>query len=221
MLVNNWMSKKLVFVDPDASVIKAQILLKEHDISHLPVMEEGTLLGMITDRDIRKLLIPSETLKVKNIMTREPVTVPWNYAIGEAAEILLMHNISGLPVVDQQGTVVGIITKGDLFRVLVPLTGIGQKGIQFALLLKDRRGAIKEITDLIRKNGGRMMSVLTSYTDAPKGFLKLYLRMYGLERKKLKALKEKIRQKASILYLVDHRENTREVYANDKYGASG
>jgi acetoin utilization protein AcuB len=159
MLVKNWMSKALVVVDPSTSVIKAQILLKDHDISHLPVMDEEKLLG--------------------------------------------------------------IITKGDLFRVLVPLTGVGKKGIQFALLLEDRRGAIKEITDIIRANGGRMMSVLTSYDRAPKGSLKLYLRMYGLERKKLKTLKDKIREKASLLYMVDHRENTREVYVNDSCSASG
>jgi acetoin utilization protein AcuB len=116
-------------------------------------------------------------------------------------------------VVDQNGKVVGIITKGDLFRVLVPLTGVGKKGIQFALLLSDRRGAIKEITDIVRENGGRIMSVLTSYTDAPEGSLKLYLRMYGLEREKLKTLKEKIGAKSSILYMVDHRENTREIYS--------
>jgi len=221
MLVKNWMSKDFVFVEPTASVIKAQILLKEHHISHLPVMEDDNLLGIITDRDIKQLLIPSETLKVKNIMTRDPVTVPLDYTIGETAEILLEHNISGVPVVDRHGRVVGIITKGDLFRVLVPLTGVGKKGVQFALLLADRRGAIKEITDIIRENGGRMMSALTSYTDAPKGSLKLFLRMYGLEREKLKTLKKKIREKAAILYLVDHRENTREIFVNDEHSASG
>jgi acetoin utilization protein AcuB len=83
------------------------------------------------------------------------------------------------------------------------------------LLLADRPGAIKEITDIIRENGGRIMSVLTSYDDAPKGSLKLYLRMYGLERKKLKTIKDKIRGKASLLYIVDRRENTREIFAND------
>jgi acetoin utilization protein AcuB len=45
--------------------------------------------------------------------------------------------------------------------------------------------------------------------------------MYGLERTKLKTLKDKIREKASLLYMVDHRENTREVYENDSYSASG
>jgi acetoin utilization protein AcuB len=212
MLVKDWMSKDLITVKATDSVIKAQILLKDHQISRLPVMDEGNLLGIITDRDIRKVLIPSDTLKVKNIMVRNPVTVPWNYTVGEAAEILLKHNISGLPVVDHQGKVVGVITKGDLFKVLVPLTGVGKKGIQFALLLADRRGAIKEITDIIRENGGRMMSVLTSYDDASKGSLKLYLRMHGLERKKLNTLKKKISEKVTLLYLVDHRENIREIY---------
>ena len=157
MLVKNWMNKALVIIKPNTSVIKAQILLQEKHISHLPVMEKEKLLGIITERDIKRLLVPSETLLVKNIMTHDPVTVPWDYTIGEAAEILLEHDISAIPVIDPNGRVVGIITKGDLFRVLVPLTGVGKKGFQFALLLADRPGAIKEITDIIRKNGGRIM----------------------------------------------------------------
>jgi acetoin utilization protein AcuB len=198
MLVKNWMSKALVVIKPNASVIKAQILLKEHNISHLPVMEKEKLLGIITEQDIKRLVVPSETLLVKNIMTRDPVTVPWDYTIGEAAEILIEHDISALPVIDPNGKIAGIITKGDLFRVLVPLTGVGKRGFQLALRLADRPGAIKEITDIIRENGGRIMSVLTSYDDAPKGSLKLYLRMYGRERKKLETIYDTIRDKASL-----------------------
>ena len=215
MLVKYWMSKNLITVKETDSVTKDKLLIREHDISHLPVMEDENLKGIVTDRDIRQVLIPSETLKVKDIMTRQPVTVPWDHTVGEAAEILLKHNISGLPVVDHKGRVTGIITKGDLFKVLVPLTGTGKKGIQFALKLVNRRGALKEITDIVRANGGRMMSILTSYTADPEGYLKIYLRMYGVEREKLEILKKKIMQKASILYLVDHRENTREIYADE------
>ena len=214
MLVKYWMSKHFITVKETDLVTKAQLLIREHNISHLPVMKDGELIGMVTERDIRQILIPSETLKVKNIMTRHPVIIPWDYTVGEAAGILLKHNISGLPVVDHRGRVTGIITKGDLFKVLVPLTGKEKKGVQFALQLKNRRGAIKEITDIIRENGGRMMSVLTSYSDDPEVYLKVYLRMYGLERKKLKTLKKKIMEKASILYVVDHRENTREIYTD-------
>lgn len=215
MLVKFWMSKNLITVKPTDSVIKAKVMLKEHNISHLPVMEKGRLIGIITGWDIRQVLIPSDTLKVINIMTRDPVTVPSDYTVGETAEILLKHNISGVPVVDSRGRTVGIITKGDLFKVLVPLTGVGKKGVQFALLLVDRRGAVKEITDMIRENGGRMLSALTSYDNAPAGFLKLYIRMYGLERKNLKKLELKIMEKATILYMVDHRENVRKIYPDD------
>lgn len=59
MLVKYWMSRNLVTVKTNDSVIKAQILLKDHNIRRLPVMEEGNLLGIITDRDIRQLLTPS------------------------------------------------------------------------------------------------------------------------------------------------------------------
>ena len=212
MLVKYWMSANLITVKTTDSVIKAKLLLKEHNISHLPVMEKGKLLGIITGWDIRQVLIPSDTLKVKNIMTRDPVTAPWDYTVGETAEMLLNHNISGVPVVDSKDRVAGIITKGDLFKVLVPLTGAGKKGVQFAVLLTDRRGAVKEITDMIRENGGRLMSALTSYDDAPAGSFKLYIRMSGLDRQKLKTIEQKIKENATLLYMVDHRENVRKIY---------
>lgn len=212
MLVKYWMSTNLITVKTTDSVIKAKLLLKEHNISHLPVMEKGKLLGIITGWDIRQVLIPSDTLKVKNIMTRDPVTAPWDYTVGETAEMLLNHNISGVPVVDSKDRVAGIITKGDLFKVLVPLTGAGKKGVQFAVLLTDRRGAVKEITDMIRENGGRLMSALTSYDDAPAGSFKLYIRMSGLDRQKLKTIEQKIKENATLLYMVDHRENVRKIY---------
>ncbi|MGD9302472.1 MAG: CBS and ACT domain-containing protein [Desulfobacterales bacterium] len=212
MLAKFWMSKNLITVKPTDSVIKAKVTLKEHNISHLPVMEKGKLTGIVTGWDIRQVLIPSDTLKVQNIMCRTPITVSQDFTVGEAAEILLNHNISGLPVVDSDGSVVGIITKGDLLKVLIPLTGVGQKGIQFALRLPDRRGAAREITDLIRGYGGRLMSALTSFDASTPGTFKLYIRMYGLEREKIETLELKIMEKATILYMVDHRENVRKIY---------
>lgn len=210
MLVKKWMSKNVISVQANDSVIKAQLLLIEHNIKRLPVMEKGMLVGMVTDRDSRTLF--SETLRVKNIMTQDPVTVSWNYTIGEAAEILLQHNISGAPVVDEDGHVIGIITKGDLFKVLVLLTGIGKRGIQFALQVADRPGAIKEITDLVREHGGRIMSTLTSHEDVPEGYLEVYIRMHGMDRDRLRRFKHSLEEKATLLYIVDLRENKREIY---------
>ncbi len=210
MLVKKWMNKSVISVQANDSVIKAQLLLKDHNINRLPVMEKGMLVGIVTDRDLR--ILPSETLRVKNVMTKNPVTVSWNYTIGETAEILLQHNISGVPVVDEDGRVTGIITKGDLFKVLVPLTGIGKRGIQLALQIADRPGAIKEITDLIREYGGRLLSTLTSYEDVRKGYLQVYIRMYGMDRDRLRRFKQSLEEKATLLYIVDLRENKRDIY---------
>ena len=212
MLVKNWMSKEVITLRPNDSAIKAEILLREHNIRSLPIVDEGKLVGIVTERDLKRIPLPSDTLRVKNLMTKEPVTVPWDYTIGEAAAILLKHNISGVPVVGSHGQLVGIITKGDLFRALVPLTGVGEKGIQIAFIVDDRPGSIKQITDIIRANGSRLMSVLTSYDEAPKGYLKVYIRMYGIDRNKLQKFREAISENASLIYIVDHRHNKRDIY---------
>jgi acetoin utilization protein AcuB len=145
-------------------------------------------------------------------MTKDPVTVPPDYTIEETAEILLKHKISGVPVVDDYGIVVGVITQNDLFRIIISLTGVEKKGIQFGVEVEDRPGSIKEVTDIIREYGGRMASILTSYDMAPEGFRRVYIRMHGIDRFKINKLKEAIREKASLLYLIDRREVHRETY---------
>ena len=225
MLVNHWMSKQVITVDANDSMNKAIHLLKEHNIKMLPVMEKGKLVGVVTDRDLKRssasdatsleiheLLYLISKIKVKDIMTKNPVTIPLDYTIEEAAEVLLKHNISGVPVIDHHGNIVGIITQNDIFRTLISLTGVEKKGIQFGLEVEDRPGSIKEVSDIIRQYGGRMASILTSYDLAPQGFRRLYIRMYGIDRFKLNKLKESLREKASLLYMVDRREVVRETY---------
>ncbi|MEJ2221379.1 MAG: CBS and ACT domain-containing protein [Desulfobacterales bacterium] len=212
MLVKKWMSKNTITVGPNDTVIKALILLNENNITRLPVIENAKIVGMVTERDLRRASFPSETLKVENVMTRNPITVLWNYTISEVAETLLKHNISGVPVTGAQGELIGIITKDDLFRVLVTHTGVEEKGILLALLADDRPGSIKEITDIIRAGGGRMMSVLTNYDNAPKGYLRVYLRMYGIDRDKFHKIRKLIAKKATFLYWVDYRHNMRDIY---------
>jgi acetoin utilization protein AcuB len=225
MLVNHWMSKQVITVDANDSMNKAIHLLKEHNIKMLPVMEKGKLVGIVTDRDLKRssasdatsleiheLLYLISKIKVKDIMTKNPVTIPLDYTIEEAAEVLLKHNISGVPVIDHHGNIVGIITQNDIFRTLISLTGVEKKGIQFGLEVEDRPGSIKEVSDIIRQYGGRMASILTSYDLAPQGFRRLYIRMYGIDRFKLNKLKESLREKASLLYMVDRREVVRETY---------
>ena len=225
MLVGNWMSKNVITVDVEDSMHDAVKLMKEKDIRMLPVLKKGKLVGVITDRDLKRsaasdatmldvheLLYLVSKIKVRNIMTKDPITVPWNFTVEETAEVLLKNKISGAPVVDQNGDIVGTITQTDLFRVLIVLTGVGNRGIQFAFQLEDRPGSIKEVADVIRKYGGRMVSILSSYEEVPEGYRKVYIRMRSIERPNLQKLKEELSRTAALIYMVDHRENIREIF---------
>ncbi len=225
LLVENWMNPNVITVDADDSMLDATKILKEHNIRHLPVLEKGKLVGVITDRDLKRasasdattleaheLLYLIANIKIREIMTRNPITVPYNYTVEEAAEILLQAKISGMPVVDKDGDVIGTITQTDLFKVLISLTGVGKKGVQFAFLLEDRAGSIKEVADIIRSYGGRMASILSSYEKAPEGHRYVYIRMYDVNREKMPQLKEELKNKAKVLYVVDSRDNMREIF---------
>ncbi len=225
MLVKNWMSKTVITADVNDSMNKVMDLMKEHDIGMVPVMKMGELVGIVTDRDLKRssasdattleiheLLFLISKIKVKDIMTKDPITVPFDFTVEETAEVLMKNRISGAPVVDQDGQIVGTITKGDLFRVLISLTGVGKKGIQFAFQVEDLPGTIKGVADIVRHYGGRMVSILSSYEHVPKGYRKVFIRMLGVERNKLPHLEDDLRKKATLLYVVDHRENRREIF---------
>jgi acetoin utilization protein AcuB len=224
MLVKDWMSKDIISIEPNDSMHNATKLLKEHNIKMLPVINNNKLVGVVTDRDLKQAMASDATsleihelvyllmkIKIKDIMTKKPITVHRDFTVEETAEILLHNRISGVPVVDGRGNVVGIITQTDLFRVLISLTGVSVKGIQFALLIKDQPGTIKEVADIVREFGGRIVSILTSYDDVFTGYRKVYIRMHSIEHNKLKELRDALVNKASLIYMIDHRENYREV----------
>jgi len=225
MLVKDWMSKTVITIDVKDSMEDAINSLKEYHIPMLPVMNKGDLVGIVTDRDLKRaspsdsttlevheLLFLISKIKVRKIMTKDPITVPYDFTVEEAAEVFLRKGISGAPVVDKEGQIVGTITKEDLFRVLISLTGVGRRGIQFAFQIEDHPGTIRELADIIRQYGGRMVSILSTYEGMPTGSRKVFIRMLGVERQKLPQLEDDLREKANLLYVVDHRENRREIF---------
>jgi acetoin utilization protein AcuB len=225
MLVQNWMSKNVITIEVDKSMEDAIKLLKKHDIKMLPVMKKGKLTGIVTDRDLKRaqasdattldiheLLYLLSTIKIGHVMSKNPITIPIDFTIEETADILLKNKISGAPVVDSKGHIVGVITQNDLFRALISLSGFGEKGIQFAFLLEDRPGSIKEIADIIRKFNARMVSILSTHDNIAEGYRKVIIRIYDIDRRNLPKLKEELKHAAQLLYMVDHRDNVREIY---------
>ncbi|MBI5571394.1 MAG: CBS domain-containing protein [Desulfomonile tiedjei] len=225
MLVKYWMRRTVVTADIDDSMQEGINRVKEHNLSLLPILQDGHLVGIVTDRDIKRasasdatalevheLLYLLSTIRLGSIMTKDPVTIPADYTLEEAAQLLLKNQISGAPVVDSHGTIVGTIGQREIFSALVALTGLEKRGIQFAFQVEDRPGSIKEVTDVIRRYNGRLASILTSYERAPSGFRHVYVRAYQVDRGKLQELIDNLRKQVVILYMVDLRDNKRVEY---------
>ena len=130
--VKDWMSSDVIAITPDTTLPDADRLMVGKMIRRLPVVEDGRLVGIVTYGDIRDAR-PSRALslsiwelnylvtrlRVAEIMTRNPVTVRPEATIGEAAQLMLRNMISGLPVLDENGDLAGIITESDIFRMVV------------------------------------------------------------------------------------------------------
>lgn len=224
MLVKYWMRRDVVSIDVNDSMHQAINLMKQHQTAILPVTRKGQLVGVLTDRDIKRASASDATsldvheliyllsqIKVGDIMTRNPITVPQDYTIEETAAVLLRNRISGVPVLDGE-KIVGIITQLDMFRAVISLSGLEKRGVQFAFRVEDRPGSIKEVTDIIRNYGGRLVSILTSYDRAPQGMRHIYVRAYDVNRESMPKLIAELREKTDLLYLVDHREDKREEF---------
>ncbi len=212
MLIKYWMTADPVTVTPDTSVMKASQLMKENNVRRLPVVDEkGALVGIVSDRDLKEASPSKATtldvhelyyllseLKVKDIMSRKVMTIDLDDTVEKAAVIMLEHKITGLPVVED-GKVVGILSQGDVFRVLTSITGVYRGGVQFALNLEDRPGSIKDVADVIRKHGGRMVSILTSYDMCEEGCRNVYIRIADMPDDRLKALTDELEHDFTVV----------------------
>jgi acetoin utilization protein AcuB len=215
MLIKDWMTKDPVIISEDTSMIKAIHLMKERRFRRLPVVSQGKLVGMITDRDLKEASPSKATtldvhelyyllaeLQVREIMSKNPISVSQDDTVEHAAQVMLDHTFSGLPVLDGSGKVVGIITQSDVFRAFMHITGVLQGGVQFALRLEDRAGLIKEVVDTLRARGARFVSLLSSYATSKEGYRDVYIRVKNLPPEAVAAAKAELASRFEVLYVI-------------------
>ncbi len=191
MYVSNWMTTKVFTVNTEDYLSDALTLMKEKCIKHVPVMKNGKLKGIISDRDIKEYSPSKATsldiyelhyllakTKIKDIMIEKVITTSPVTPVEEAAMILLDQNIGCLPVLGK-GELVGIISDRDIYHALVDITGVRHGGHRICVTIEDRPGSIKEVADIIRKNGFRLQSILTSYENVKKGYRQVVIRTTG------------------------------------------
>jgi acetoin utilization protein AcuB len=208
------MSKSPVTAKPATSIMKAAKLMKENGFHRLPVVDDdGKLVGIVSDRDIKEASPSKATtldmhelyyllseIKVGDIMTKGVVSVAPEDTVEKAAVLLLRHNVGGLPVVDENNTVVGVITDSDIFKVLVSITGVLSGGVQFALDLPNESGSLKTVLDDLKAHDVRIISILTSYEDDKPERRTVYIRLHPIDEAKAKDLIARLSANHHLLY---------------------
>ena len=179
MLVRERMTPNPVIIGPQAMLATAQEYMTVGHFRRLPVVTEGTLIGILTDRDVRRYVGAEERTKVQAVMTESPLTVPPDMTVEEATQLMLRDQISGLPVVDG-GKLVGIITSSDILNAFLEMTGASTPDSVRINLLPKEGGSLADAARVIEAGGGEVLGVGTHREPGQhrRGF---FLRIRGLD----------------------------------------
>ena len=178
MLIKGRMSSPVITVEPNLPIMDALELMKSKGIRRTPVMKNGKLVGIISDKDLLNAAPSDATslsvwelnyllgkVTVAEIMTKDVFTVTEDTPIEEAAYLMAAEKIGGLPVMSD-GHLVGLITETDLFRIFLELMGAQQDGVRVTALIPDKVGELDELTHAIAEEGGEFIAFSQFAGDA-------------------------------------------------------
>jgi len=178
MFVARTMKKKIVTAAPSTSLFEAQRLMREHNIRQIPVVsEDGTLLGIVSDRDIRAAVLPAglvpgftagkaekfmKNTLVERVMTRKVVTAMLTDTLEDAIVLLHDYRVNALPVVDAAGKVAGMITRTDALKAFIDALGVGEVSSRLEVVVPDRPGTLAQLAAIIGSFNVNITSVLST-----------------------------------------------------------
>ena len=174
MFVINRMTKNPKTVTADTKVDEVAHLMKKHNFRRLPVVDDGKLVGFLSDSDLMRVAPSSATtlsryeinsllakICVRDIMKKDVVSVNVDATIEEAALIMYKNKIGGMPVVSNMGAVVGVITETDIFKTFVDVMGLADGKTRITLEVTDKIGVVKDIAEIFGQAGVSIDSLIT------------------------------------------------------------
>lgn len=178
MFVQERMTRHPITVEPDTSVTAALNFMRQNQVRRLPVLDKkGHLIGIVSEKDLLYASPSPATslsvyeinyllskLTVKEVMTREVITVCDDCPLEEAARIMVDHRVGGLPVMREE-ELVGIITETDLFKVFLEMLGAREQGLRVSLSVQDKPGVLAALAGAVSTAGGDIVSLGTFYGE--------------------------------------------------------
>ena len=203
MIVKEVMRTNLISVTSDTTVTEAKELMNKNNISKLPVIDKGVLVGIVTKNDLLQAGPSQATtldmfeisyllskLTVKKVMCPKVITVSENEAIEEAARIMVDNQIGCLPVVTN-GVAVGIVTESDLFHLFTDMFGARQKGVRAVVRIDDEPGQLAKVTQRLSELNANIVSVVTKEMETG-GKRMLTFKVTGCELDAVKKILEEL-----------------------------
>lgn len=162
MFVRDYMTKSPITINKKTPVFEALEIMKKHKIRQLPVVLEGKLAGLVTEKELLTVSPSPATslsiyemnyllakMTVAEAMVKNPLTVTPNTTIEEAALLMREHKIGSVPVLEGE-KLVGVITVTDIFDALAKFFGYGKAGTRLVIESKDRIGLLADVTQVIK-----------------------------------------------------------------------
>lgn len=216
MYVGRIMHTNLITVSPKTTLVEAREQIDKWGIDHLLVVDaKGKLVGILSDRDLKLYWAsPANTLSshelgyllekilVEMIMTRTVKTITTETTIERAAFIMQVNNINALPVMEND-ELVGIITSTDVMGVLLQAIGMSEDSVRIAVLVKDRIGAIADVSSILRDKAINIQSLITLPLRDYPDINQLVLRLSGEDGPRAVALLNKNHFKVLTRYVKD------------------
>ncbi len=156
----------LVTIGKEAGIRDALTVMKKFSVRHLPVVEGGLFIGLVTSGDLKQAILASmlETLKVGDVMLQNPITITRDTSLEKAARIIYEKNIGCLPVVEDE-KIVGIITIKDILKAFIEIMGVLKSGSRLDVVLKGVHGSFDEVVSIIESKGGSIISAGMTIDD--------------------------------------------------------
>lgn len=168
--VRDAMTREVATLGPQASAAEALGLCRERGIRHLPVVDGGKLVGLVSDRDLRDVSPPRGSgdaestlswVRLVDIMTRGLETAHPLDTIEHAAHRMHAERIGCLPVV-ADGELAGIVTSSDMMRTLTELVGAGERGSWVEVEVQNEPGALARVSTLVGESGVNIAGIFLS-----------------------------------------------------------
>jgi acetoin utilization protein AcuB len=206
MLVGERMSHPVITVPPEMPVVDALNLMRREHIRRTPVVKDGKMVGIVSDKDLLNASPSPATslsvwemnyllskITVRDVMTKKVLSVSEDTPIEEAARIMADNKIGGLPVL-RDDRIVGIITETDLFKVLLELMGAREMGVRVTAIIHEERGQLARLAQAVASAGGNFVAFGQFSGEDPSNRLVTF-KVTGMDEEQVRKITEPLSER--------------------------